>query len=67
MTQQMIFDQLIARFPQFSRLIDQWFSKGPNAIVVELPNKEELIFTFNGPLNWSLETINSYISNKRGG
>ena len=67
MTQQMIFDQLIARFPQFSNLISRWFPKGPNAIIIELLDKEELIFTFDSPLNWSLETINNYISNKRGG
>ena len=67
MTQQMIFDQLIARFPQFSNLISRWFPNGPNAIIIELLNKEELIFTFDSPLNWRLETINNYISNKRGG
>ena len=55
MTQQMIFDQLIARFPQFSNLISQWFPKGPNAIIIELPNKEELIFTFDSPLNCAPE------------
>lgn len=49
-------------FPNYAGVkINVWFPNGRNSIRVRHHNKREYVFTFNGPSDWKLETIESFL------
>ena len=53
-------------FPEKAEKGIKYFPNGKNSIRVRNVNKPEMIFTFKSPLDWKLETIDSFLnSNER--
>ena len=54
-------------FPSFADHVETWFPNGKNSIRVRQTNKQEFIFTYNGPKNWCFETVESFLKRTKGG
>lgn len=66
MTRRNILDLFVHFFPHFGEKIDLWFPHGKNCIRVRLKSGCELMFAYNGPKDWMVETADSYIKKMKG-
>lgn len=56
-----VYKIFISHFPKESGKVEMWFPNGKNSVRVRMTDKRELVFTYNGPNDWFLETVNSFI------
>lgn len=45
--------------------IEMWFPNGKDSVRVKLKNKRELIFTYDSPNYWRLETKGAFLTNMK--
>ena len=61
MTHTEIYAKLQIVFTDIYNVTEEWFPNGKNSIRLKLMSNEEMIFTYRGTNNWSLETVDSYL------
>lgn len=54
------------RFSDIASQSCMWFPNGKDSVRVRMKNKQEFIFTYHGEKDWSLETINRYLTRLKG-
>lgn len=60
-----ILNKFYRMFPDRGVDIVIWFPNGRNSIRMRNSWNEEFIFTFNGPKDWRLETVDSFLNQNR--
>lgn len=53
-------------FPQYTDKIKESFPCGKNAVRLRLLDQTEFVFTYEGPKDWRLETVDSFIKRVKG-
>ena len=61
-----IYDYFRKLFPQFMERIETWFPNGKNSVRIRMLDNQDIIFTYNGPKDWRLETVDSFIKQLKG-
>lgn len=67
MTHKEVYKWFKLYFPQFAEHVTEWFPNGKNSVRVRQKNGQDFIFTYNGRTNWRFETVESFLSNTKGG
>lgn len=67
MTHDEVFRKLATVFTSVYDVTEEWLPNGKNSIRLKLISNEEMIFTYRGTDNWSLETVDSYLERLRKG
>lgn len=66
----MIHSQIYKHFEEYlpdrARKVTEYFPNGKNSIRVRQANKQEFIFSFNGPKAWRFETVEQFLACMRG-
>lgn len=60
MMHKQVYEEFKRIFPQYTDITNCWFQNGKNCIRVRLHGCER-IFTYYGPEDWKLETVDSFI------
>lgn len=66
MSHLIVYDYFRKLFPQFIEHIGEWFPNGKNSVRIRLLDNRDLIFTYKGPKDWRLETVDSFIKRLKG-
>lgn len=66
MSQEKVFAIFNTLFPQFSGQIESWFPNGKNSIRIRRFDNQDFIFTYNEPMDWRFETVDSFINGIHG-
>ena len=55
-------------FPWAANGITEWFPNGKNSVRIRFNNdrSSDLVFTFNKPSDWCIETVDSFIRSMKG-
>lgn len=66
MTHDKIFEIGSKLLPMYfdKKVVDIWFPNGQNSVRIRHYNRKEYIFTFNGPDEWSFETVKNFLERK---
>lgn len=61
MKHQHIYDKFEEMFNKLAQEAENWYRKGPNCILVRIPDKGDYIFTYNDAVSWKLEGPDTYL------
>ena len=66
MTHNKVFEKGAELLPTYfaEKVVDVWFPNGRNSVRIRHYNRKEYIFTFNGPDEWSFETVKNFLERK---
>lgn len=66
MTHNKVFEKGGELLPTYfaEKVVDVWFPNGRNSVRIRHYNRKEYIFTFNGPDEWSFETVKNFLERK---
>ena len=62
MTHEEIFDLFKYQFSLLDSKIEDWFPNGANSIRVRCFDRCDVVYTYQSPTNWRLETVESFVS-----
>ena len=65
MTQRDVFKAFMEISRTTEQDIEAWFPNGRDSVRVRLKNKKELIFTYDSPNYWRLETKGAYLTDMK--
>lgn len=66
MSQRYVYEQFQMKFPQMAKQAATWFPCGKNRVRIRMVNNQDFIFTFNGKMDWRLETVDSFLNQTKG-
>lgn len=62
-----VYENFERMFPERAIFVEDWFPNGKDSIRVRIKSGSDFIFTYHNWLDWSLETIESFIRKMKGG
>lgn len=61
MSHKKVYENFKRLFGNIEPTVFQWFQNGKNSIRLRVAFKEDMIFTYDGPDNWRLESIDRWM------